>query len=241
MVVVVRRELDRRRAVDRGPDRRIGLLERLGLRQRLVELEELALERDLVLGPRHLDDLHHLRRDRRALIEIDAPADELVLVDADAGAELDPPVRQMVEHRHLLREPQRMVERQLPHHRADPQRRRRARDGGEIDGGRRDAPDRRILMLDDEIRVIAQRLDLLRQADMLVIDVGHHLGFFRVAADRIPQGEIEPGHRLIPAAISPAPLYAAPPRATTPGRDCVAALAMTKSGKNKGDELYAFL
>jgi hypothetical protein len=102
--IVLRGEFDRGVAMNRGPDRRVRLLIGLGLRQRLVEMEILAVEGDLVLGPGHLHDLQHLARNRGALIEIDAPADEFMLVNADAGAEFDAAARELVEHRHFLGE-----------------------------------------------------------------------------------------------------------------------------------------
>ena len=74
------------------------------------------------------------------LVVVDTPADELVLVHAETRAEVDAPAGQVVEHRYLLREPNRLVEGQLPDHGAEPQLAGRAREGGEVHRWRRDAP-----------------------------------------------------------------------------------------------------
>ncbi len=117
-----------------------------------------------------------------------------MLVHADAGAELDPPARELIEHRHFLGEPDRMIERQLPHHGADAQARGGARHRGQEDARRRDAPERRVLVLDHEVGVPAGGVEFLRERDVLVIDVGHRRGGGRIAADRIPEGKVDSRH-----------------------------------------------
>src|SRR5207249_1967327 len=67
-------------------------------------------------------------------------------------------------------------------------------DGREVHAGSGDAPDGRVLVLDDEVRMPAQLLDVLRQADVLVVDVGLALTGRGVAADAVPQGELELAH-----------------------------------------------
>jgi len=57
-----------------------------------------------------------------------------MLVHADASAELDPAARELIEHGHFLGEPDRMIERQLPHHGANAQALRRARHRGQEHG-----------------------------------------------------------------------------------------------------------
>src|SRR5579884_2908310 len=69
-----------------------------------------------------------------------------------------------------------------------------AGDRGQIHAGRRDAPHRRILVLDHEIGVPAQLFDALRQPDVLVVDVGVALAWRGVAADAVPQSKLEPTH-----------------------------------------------
>ena len=49
-------------------------------------------------------------------------------------------------------------------------------------------------MLDHEVRVSARRIELLRERDVLIIDIGHRRGRGRVAADRIPECKIDPRH-----------------------------------------------
>jgi hypothetical protein len=87
-----------------------------------------------------------------------------------------------------------MIERQLPHHGADAQPPRGARDGRQIDAWRRDATERRVLVLDHEVGVPAGGIELLRQRDVRVIDVGHRRCGGRIATDRIPKRKIERRH-----------------------------------------------
>src|SRR4029078_11669760 len=64
---------------------------------------------------------------------------------------------------------------------------------------RGDASDRRVLVLDDEIRMPPVGFELLRAPYVRVVDVGHLLVLLGVAADGVPQREVDRGHEAAPA------------------------------------------
>ena len=84
----------------------------------LQVVPELAVIGDLVLGPGTLDDLESLLAHCLAIGVLGAKSDGLHLLGADTGAELDPPVREVIERGDVLSETHRVVERERPDHRA---------------------------------------------------------------------------------------------------------------------------
>ena len=174
----------------------VGCWKGLGRRQRLVELPVLAVVGDLVLRPRHLDDLERLAAHLAPRIEVEPPAQELVLVDADARPELHPPVRELVEDAHLLCKPQRVVKGKLPDHRAN------AKDAGphgharQVDAGRAD--ELPVLVLNDEVGVVPKLLHQLRQSNVAVIHLRNGRAAVHLRLGKsVPQGELQVSHMCL--------------------------------------------
>jgi hypothetical protein len=134
------------------------------LHERAVELHPAALEP-------FEDHLRRLDEDRAALLLVDAEAFELDPAEPAADAEDQPPVREVIEHEHLLGDPDRVVPRQHDHHRA------------ELDGARAAGEVRQVLqhvgthrvvgevVLDPPQRLEAEGLGQIREADLVPIDV----------------------------------------------------------------------
>src|SRR5262249_46269612 len=98
---------------------------------RQTELIKLAAVVDGRLRPRAQDDLQRLRRALAAVVAAKPVPDELVLVEVRPvpDADVDAPVREVVEQRQLGGEPDRMAQRQLDHGKADADARRARRHG----------------------------------------------------------------------------------------------------------------
>ena len=151
--------------------------------------------RHLVLRPRVLDHPHRLFACSVALVVVDTPADELVLVRSQPRAELDPPFRQVVERRHFLRQPHRVVKRQLPDHRAHVDALRRRSDRREEDCRRRDRADVGGLVLDDPVVAVAELVHHAGLADVLVVGRGRRPEALDVVdLDRAPRAEFQRLH-----------------------------------------------
>src|SRR5262245_47266094 len=116
MKVTARRILKTRRTVRRKPDRRMGLLIRLGRSHDFKELKELPIVRHSLFSPCLDDDIERLLTDLPTMFEGHVPAQEFVGGHAGASPKLQPPPRQMVQHCRVLRQPYRMMEGQLIDH-----------------------------------------------------------------------------------------------------------------------------
>ena len=92
-----------------APQRRVRLLPRLGLHPAPGHLPELAGELVLVVGPAPHDVADGLLPHAAALGRVDPEALELGPRRRAAGAEVDPALREQVEHGHRLRRPHRVV------------------------------------------------------------------------------------------------------------------------------------
>ena len=121
MVVVLGGVLNRRGTVGRHPDGRVRLLVGLGHGQRLIKLPVFSLVGDFLFGPRFNDDLQGFFRHLPPLGKGDVPTDKLMFADPDAGAELQPSIGQMVQHRRLLSQTQWVVKGQLVNHYPKPE------------------------------------------------------------------------------------------------------------------------
>ena len=92
------------------PDRRPGPLDRPRLQPRAREAQELAVERDLVAAPQRAHDLDALDEPAHRAVGREAEGrDVLVRRRAEADADREPPARQAVERRDLLREQDRLA------------------------------------------------------------------------------------------------------------------------------------
>ena len=112
------------------PEGRVGLLHRRGLEAPLDRVIG-ALEAHTLPGPEPLHDRHLLLEARAALLERDAVEGELVGLVADRDAERDAAARHHVEHRDVLGEPHRVVERADGDVGAERDARRARREAGE--------------------------------------------------------------------------------------------------------------
>jgi hypothetical protein len=93
----------------RAPDRRVRLLQRLGLHAPIRQRPVLPLERITVVGPAADDVLDGFAPHVACLVRSDAEAFELDPRRRPAGAEVDSPVRKQVEHCDRLGRPHWMV------------------------------------------------------------------------------------------------------------------------------------
>ena len=84
------------------PDRRMWLLVRLRLGQRLVKAPVLAVVGHFVLRPGLEDDVHGLDAHLAPLSKRQLPAAELVDAWAVAEPELEAPARELVDHGRVL-------------------------------------------------------------------------------------------------------------------------------------------
>ena len=179
------------------PDRRIRLLERLRPSECLFAGPVLALIRHAVLRPGLEDDFHRFEAHLAPLMEVDAPAEELRLVDAVADAELQPTVRHVVDHRRVLGEPQWVVERQLVDERTESQGARLPRERGQVDVCRRVDAIGRVLVLGEEAVLVAEIFGELRPRQVLLEDLG---GAIRGLIEPIEEAELQLTHVALLAA-----------------------------------------
>ena len=197
VIAALGREIYRPWAVHRRPYRRVRLLIRHRMHQRLVYLPELALVGHRpVAAPRQLDDVQRFLAHLLPCVEIQTPAHELVLMHPYAGGELRPASREVIEHRHVLREPHRVMERQLPDHRAQPQRLRVLGKRGQEDLRRGDRTDVGTLVLQRPVVAEPYALHQLRLTDMRVIDISSGLRMKNlIRLHLIPNGEFKSRHQ----------------------------------------------
>ena len=135
----------------------------------VCELVICAAEREFVSGEHLLDDLEFflIARRRRARIEpVEAGFDRR---DAAADAHLEPAAAEIVEHRDLFGDADRMIERQQIHERAQPQGRRALRHGGEEDARRGRVAERGAVVFGEVIRVEARSLVRFDQREPVAI------------------------------------------------------------------------
>src|SRR5262245_32518044 len=169
--VAARRVLKARCAVRSEPDRRMGLLVRLGRGHNLKELKELTIVGHTVFSPCLNDDVKGRLADLPAAFEGHVPAQEFVGGHAGTRPKLQPPPRQMVQHCRVLRQPYRMMKGQLIDHDPKPDGTGTTRQGRQVDVGRTEIANGGGLMLDGEIVLIPQLLRFLDGANMLVVDL----------------------------------------------------------------------
>src|SRR5262249_21043416 len=147
--IVLSGVIERGEAVRAYPDGRSRPLVRMWLRKCLLDRPRLAAEGDLALGPGPYHDRKYLPAGGVARLEADLLRLEFAQPRAVAEGGLEAALRKMVDHREVLREPHRMVQRQLEDHCADTDRLRCSRQRREIDGRCRDAIETCVLVLDE--------------------------------------------------------------------------------------------
>ena len=103
------------------PQRRVGLLERLGLHRLVLELPELPVEGDPGLRPQRLHQLDALGEPRDVPPRIHAEGGERPARAAGAHADLDPAPAELVQRAQALGQVHRAVQRGHEHHAAQPQ------------------------------------------------------------------------------------------------------------------------
>jgi hypothetical protein len=113
----------------------MGLLEGLGSREHLVKLEELAFVGDAVFGPGLQNYVQGFLADVAPAVKVHLPAQEFVAGYSGAGAKLNPSSGQMIQHRHILGQAYRMMERQLVNHHTEPHGAGCPRQGGQVHAG----------------------------------------------------------------------------------------------------------
>ena len=100
--------------------RRMRLLERARIDRGTLDRIEVAVMLELDVRPGSAHEVEAFLEPRSQLVEVHPELLDLLEVDAAADADLEPPVREDVEHRALLGEPERLVEGHDVDHRADP-------------------------------------------------------------------------------------------------------------------------
>jgi len=133
----------------------------------------LALEGEPLLRERKLDHRERLLIDALRFFHILAVEHELDRRAPAADADLEPALAQMIEHRNLFGETQRVIERQEIDQRTEAQPPRALRDRREKHAGRRRHAERRRMMLGEVIGVEAEPVIELRDAQPLVIKFGY--------------------------------------------------------------------
>ncbi len=111
----------RRLAGRAEPQRRVGLLERLGLHRLVLELPELPVEGDAGLRPQRLHQLDALGEPRDVPPRIHAEGGERPARAAGAHADLDPAPAELVQRAQALGQVHRAVQGGHEHHAAQPQ------------------------------------------------------------------------------------------------------------------------
>jgi hypothetical protein len=154
------------------PHRGIRLLVGARLRADLIEAPVLPVIRELALGPRLEDDFHRLAHGLAAVFEVHVPGLELFAARSRTDAEFEPAAGEVVDHRGVLREANRMVQGQLEDHHADADLRGRACQRGQVHRRCRDARKARVLVLDEEEVAVAELLGHLRVGDVLFVALG---------------------------------------------------------------------
>ena len=190
--VVPAGELDQFLAADdRDPDLGMGPLHRARPDRHVLVGPELALVGEDVLGPGAGDDLE-------GLLETGAQFGQRHVVhlvfarDAAREAGDQPAVRQAVEHRQLLGQPQRLVQRQQIAVDQELQLLGALRGGRRHQVGRIHQPVGRAMMLVEADAVIAQAVHLLPGIEMLGVGADRHVGLEMPLAQGIGQLRARP-------------------------------------------------
>ena len=131
-------------------------LHRLEHHRHFVEAVEFAVERQLVGGEAFEQNLERLVVHRAGLRKVERIVRGLERRHAAADAELEPPAAQLIEHADFFDQPQRMIERQQIHQRAEAQLLGALRQRGKENSRRSRAADRRAVMLGEVIAVKAR-------------------------------------------------------------------------------------
>src|SRR5947209_13908522 len=97
------------------------LLERLRHDLNILRAEELSSISEPRFAPRLDDEIKDLLETLAAALHLDVIAAVVQRECAATGSELQPPARDDIEHRGLLREPNRMMQRQQVYREAEPQ------------------------------------------------------------------------------------------------------------------------
>ena len=172
----------RRHRVAHVPERRVGLLERAQVHRQLLEGVEVAGVRQLLVAEPLADDGQRLQVARVVRLRVGFLAPEERLHHAaTADADFEPAAAQVIEHADLLDQPQRMVQRQHVHARAEAHACRALRHGAEEHVLRgRQAVDGRRVVLGEVIGVepgAVERFDLQQAlaVDLIQPQAGHRL------------------------------------------------------------------
>src|SRR5215471_8698592 len=150
---------------------------------------------EILVGPNTPDDLEGLKEHLARPLLIDAERLEFRWAQAAAQPHIEASAGQIIEHRGLLGDKQRVPERQDVDHAAEADALRRSRRGGDQQIGRGDRRRRLEMMLEEPDLVDA---DTFRQLDFFELPLEHfHMGrfFARVVVDQIAS-RIVPSSRL---------------------------------------------
>lgn len=127
---------------------------------------------DAAVAPTAEDHLERFHVHRLRFGRIDAEGGDLPGQHAAADADLQTPARQIIEHAQLLDQPQRIVERQAEHHRAEPEAPRALRGGGEEHGWLGCEAERRRVVLGEVPEMEAGGVVALDQPQAVLVDIG---------------------------------------------------------------------
>ena len=139
------------------PQRRMRFLDGLGLHRRVLELEELAVQADSLLGPQSLHHPEPLGEAGGAARRGQSEGRVDPRIAAEADTEIDPPAAQLIEGRDALGEVDRAPQRGQEHGGPEPDP-LGARGGVRQQRDRLEAPDRAQDLLDDPHALEAERL-----------------------------------------------------------------------------------
>ena len=103
-----------------NPDRRMGLLDRFGLDMHVFDLGKLAFESNGVFCPQTPEQVEPFPQTSRALWAGHTKAGEFIDPITLSDSEIEPPVGEVVNERHVFGHPDRMVEGEQQHKRANP-------------------------------------------------------------------------------------------------------------------------
>src|SRR5215467_9628311 len=170
-VVVPRGVVERGSAMGPHPDRRMRLLVRLGLGERLVDTPVRSLISYAFFGPRFDNDLHGLDAHIPPLRKRQLPAHKLVSMNPVADPELQPASGQLINHSCVLSQADWVVHRQLIHHRPKSEDRGLASQRGKVDVRSRNIGEGCILVLDEKVVVVSHRLRCAGIPDVGFIDI----------------------------------------------------------------------
>ncbi len=155
------------------PERRVWLLERLQDHRDLSIGVFRPPVVEHVAGQALEHDLEDLPVDLLGLQVVEVEEGHLVGHDPPPHPEVEPAPGELIEHAHLLDEPERVVERQAVHARPEPDAPGALGGRGQEDPGHRSQAERRRMVLGQVVGVEAGRVVLLEQPEAVLVEVRH--------------------------------------------------------------------